>query len=121
MKTNLSSQIKLDRIPKKYYAPESEIESAALCREEKVYTQILETSEEGARYIANEVAETINKTVTKKGSCVITLGAGNSVVPVYTELVKLYNEKKVDFANVIVFNFSEFCSTEEGAPRTLAR
>ena len=76
MKTNLSSQIKLDRIPKKYYAPESEIESAALCREEKVYTQILETSEEGARYIANEVAETINKTVTKKGSCVITLGAG---------------------------------------------
>ena len=121
MKTNLSSQIKLDRIPKKYYAPESEIESAALCREEKVYTQILETSEEGARYIANEVAETINKTVTKKGSCVITLGAGNSVVPVYTELVKLYNEKKVDFANVIVFNFSEFCSTEEGAPSTLAR
>lgn len=121
MKTNLSSQIKLDRIPKKYYAPESEIESAALCREEKVYTQILETSEEGAHYIANEVAETINKTVTKKGSCVITLGAGNSVVPVYTELVKLYNEKKVDFANVIVFNFSEFCSTEEGAPSTLAR
>lgn len=121
MKTNLSSQIKLDRIPKKYYAPESEIESAALCREEKVYTQILETSEEGARYIANEVAETINKTVTKKGSCVITLGAGNSVVPVYTELVKLYNEKKVDFANVIVFNVSEFCSTEEGAPSTLAR
>ena len=26
MKTNLSSQIKLDRIPKRYYAPDGELE-----------------------------------------------------------------------------------------------
>ena len=30
MKTNLSSQIKLDRIPKRYYAPDGELELAAL-------------------------------------------------------------------------------------------
>ena len=35
MKTNLSSQIKLDRIPKRYYAPDGELELAALTRDEK--------------------------------------------------------------------------------------
>ena len=40
MKTNLSSQIKLDRIPRRYYDPQGEIELAALTREEKVFTQI---------------------------------------------------------------------------------
>ena len=46
MKTNLSSQIKLDRIPKRYYAPDGELELAALTRDEKVYTKIFEGSEE---------------------------------------------------------------------------
>ncbi len=45
MKTNLSSQIKLDRIPKRYYAPESELELTAITREEKVYTKIFEGSD----------------------------------------------------------------------------
>ena len=44
MKTNLSSQIKLDRIPKRYYAPDGELELAALTRDEKVYTKIFEGS-----------------------------------------------------------------------------
>ena len=33
MKTNLSSQIKLDRVARRYYAPSNEIELAALTRE----------------------------------------------------------------------------------------
>lgn len=68
MKANLSSQIKLDLIPKKYYAPENKIEYAALCREEKVFTNITETTEEGVRVLANEVIETIKKTSIKKAN-----------------------------------------------------
>lgn len=45
MKTNLSSQIKLDRVPRRYYAPQGELELAALTREEKIYTRIFETSD----------------------------------------------------------------------------
>ena len=56
MKTNLSSQIKLDRIPKRYYAPDGELELAALTRDEKVYTKIFEGSEEGSVYVAHDVA-----------------------------------------------------------------
>ena len=55
MKTNLSSQIKLDRIPKKYYAPTSEIELASLTRNEKLNTKIFETPAEGAESIAKKL------------------------------------------------------------------
>ena len=61
MKTNLSSQIKLDRIPKRYYRPENAIERTALTRFEKAETEIYESMEEGSRQIALEVAELIKK------------------------------------------------------------
>lgn len=98
MKTNLSSQIKLDRIPKKYYAPVGEIELASLTRNEKVYTKILESSLEGSAYIANDIAEVIEKCVEKKGKCVLALGSGSSALSTYACLIDLYNQKKVDFA-----------------------
>ena len=121
MKANLSSQIKLDLIPKKYYAPENKIEYAALCREEKVFTNITETTEEGVRVLANEVIETIKKNVNQKGKCVMALGSGNSVIPVYQELVKRYENKEVDFSDVIVFNLFEFYPIEADKPSTLGR
>ena len=66
MKTNLSSQIKLDLIPKKYYAPENKLDFASLCREEKVFTKIFETADEGAEHIAKEVVDYIKRTVRQK-------------------------------------------------------
>ena len=122
MKTNLSSQIKLDRIPKKYYAPDSEIELATLCREEKVYTRISETIDEGALKAAEEMAAAIKETVGQKGKCVLALGAGVSVLPVYNELLTLYKEGKVSFKNVIVFNLADFYPLgQQGNPSTLDR
>ena len=110
MKTNLISQIKLDRTPKKYYAPVGEIELAALTRNERVYTKILESSEDAIEYLAEEIIDVINKTTKKKGKCVIALGSGTTKTTVYNRLVELYNEGKVNFENVIVFNLSELYS-----------
>ncbi len=123
MKTNLSSQIKLNQIPKKYYAPESKLEYAALCREEKVFTTIAETTEEGVAMIAEEVAATIRKNVAQKGKCVLALGAGNSVLPIYEELERMYEQKELDFSNVIVFNLYEFDPSVEleSKPSTFER
>lgn len=121
MKTNLSSQIKLDLIPKRYYAPENKIEYASLCREEKVFTTIAETPEEGVKMIASEVIETIRKNVQQKGKCVIALGSGNSVVPIYKELVDRYEKQEADFSEVIVFNLFEFYPIEENRPSTISR
>ena len=45
MKTDLTSQIKLDRVSRRYYSPANEIELAAVTREEKINTMILETAD----------------------------------------------------------------------------
>ena len=42
MKTDLSSQIKLDRIPRRYYNPDTEVELTALRRKEKIDTRVFE-------------------------------------------------------------------------------
>lgn len=43
------------------------------------------------------------------------------MLPVYAELINRYENKKVDFADVVVFNLFEFYPTEAGAPSTLDR
>ncbi len=121
MKTNLSSQIKLDHIPKRYYVPQSEIELAELTREEKVYTKIFETIGDGSKYLAEDIAEIIEKAIEKKGKCVLALGAGSNTHPVYEELINLHNEGRVSFKDVIVFNISDFFPINPNGPSTLAR
>ncbi len=121
MKTDLSSQIKLDRIPRRYFCPDSEIELTAIRREEKIDTHVFETANEGGDFLAAQIAKYINRFVDAKGKCVLALGAGNSTHRVYASLIKLYKEGRVDFANVIVFNISEFFPLSPEGPSTLAR
>ncbi|MDE6525881.1 MAG: 6-phosphogluconolactonase, partial [Muribaculaceae bacterium] len=121
MRTDLSSQIKLDRIPRRYYNPDSEIELAALRREEKLDTRIFETATDGADFIAGEIVRYIKRYTEQKGKCVLALGAGNSTHRVYAALINLYKEGKVDFSKVIIFNISEFFPLNPGGPSTLTR
>ena len=55
MKTNLSSQISLHRVSPRYYRPENAFEKSVLTRLEKIPTDIYESVEEGANYIAREI------------------------------------------------------------------
>ncbi len=121
MKTNLTSLIKLDRIPRRYYRPDNEIELAAVSREEKVNTKIYESSSEGSDFIASEIVRYINRFVSEKGKCVIALGAGLSTHPAYASLIRMHKEGKVDFSNVIVYNISEFFPLVKNGPSTLQR
>ena len=104
MKTSLSSQIKLEHIPRRYYDPQSEIELAALTREENVYTRIFESPADGSDYLAGEMVRIINRAIDKKGRAVIALGAGSCTHSTYSRLIKLAEEGRVDFSKVIVFN-----------------
>ena len=121
MKTNLSSQIKLDQVPKKYYDPETEVELAALTREENVYTRIFETANDGGKYLADCIVRYIKRYVAEKGKCVLALGAGVSTHCVYAELIKMHKEGKVDFKDVIVYNISEFFPLLPDGPSTFKR
>ena len=119
MKKDLSSQIKLDRTPRRLYAPENEIELAAIRREEKADTRVFETIDEGSAFAASEIARYIKRYVTAKGRCILALGAGANNHTVYAELIRLYREARVSFKDVIVFNVSEFFPLEPNGPSTL--
>jgi len=119
MKTNLSSQIKLDRIPRRYYDPQGEVELAALTREEKVYTRIFETVNDGSSYLANNIVKYIKRNVAEKGKCVLALGSGMNTHSVYTELIKLYEDGQVSFKKVVVFSIGEFFPLIPNGPCTL--
>ena len=90
MKTNLSSQITLTRIPLKYYRPENAFEHSVLTRLEKIPTNIYESMEEGAQAIAREIATQIRKKQAIGKSFVLALPGGRSPLSIYKELIRLH-------------------------------
>ena len=120
MKTDLSSQIKLDRIPRRYYNPDTEVELTALRRKEKIDTRVFETADDGAEFLAGEIVKYIKRYTERKGKCVLALGAGQSTHRVYAALLARYAKKEVDFSKVVVFNISEFFPLNPEGPSTLA-
>lgn len=121
MKTNLSSKIKLEYIPKRYYDPKSEVELATLTQRERVYTKIFETATQGSEYLAETIIKYINKSIEAKGKCNIVLDSAASLDSTYAALIKYNNEGRVDFSNVTVFSLSEFFPLTPKGPSTLKR
>lgn len=121
MKTNLSSQISLERIPKRYFAPADDLELATLRREEKIYSRIFENMKDGSAYLAGHVVELIKKNIAAKNRCVIAFGAGRATHAVYAKLIEMYNNGEVSFDRVVVFNLSEFYPLEYPEASTLKR
>ena len=121
MKNNLSSLIKLDMIPRRYYDPQGEIELAALTRKEKIYTRIFETAAQGSNYLAEQIAKAIDRSVKAKGRCVMALGSGTSTHSAYAAVIHLVKEGKVSFKDVVVYSLSEFYPLTPDGPSTLAK
>lgn len=108
MKTNLSSQITLNRVSPKYYKPENAFERSVLTRLEKIPTDIYESVEEGARQIANEIAQAIREKQRAGRFCVMALAGGNSPLSLFNELIRMHKEEGLSFRNVVVFNAYEY-------------
>ena len=108
MKTNLSSQITLNRVSPRYYRPENAFERSVLTRLEKIPTDIYETPEEGANQIALEIAQLIREKQKAGRFCVLALAGGNSPRNVYADLVRIHREEGLSFRNVIIFNLYEY-------------
>ncbi|MDE6161133.1 MAG: 6-phosphogluconolactonase, partial [Muribaculaceae bacterium] len=120
MKTNLSSQISLERIPKRYYAPQGELELAALRREEKIYTRIFDDMKDGSEYLARHVVELMRKCIAAKNRFVMALGAGRATHGVYAHLIEMYERGEISFDRVIVFNLCEFFPLNPEGPSTMS-
>lgn len=108
MKTNLSSQITLNRVSTKYYKPENAFERSVLTRFEKIPTDIYESVDEGAHQIAAEIAFTIREKQKAGRFCVMALPGGNSPRSIFDELIRMHKEEALSFRNVIVFNIYEY-------------
>ena len=108
MKTDLSSQITLTRIPQRYYRPENAFEHSVLTRLEKVPTTIYESADEASFAVANEIAAQIRKKQEAGAHYVMALPGGRTPLSVYNELIRLHKEEQLSFRNVIVFVEYEF-------------
>ena len=108
MRTNLSSQISLNRVSPRYYKPENAIERSVLTRLEKIPTNIYESIEEGTEEIANEIVAKIQDRQREGKFCTIAIGTGGSLRNLFSALIRKHKEEGVSFRNVIFFNLYEY-------------
>ncbi|MBR3444309.1 MAG: glucosamine-6-phosphate deaminase [Prevotella sp.] len=108
MRLNLSSQIVLNKVPTKFYQPENAVERSEVTRMEKIQTDIFPTIDEGAKHIADTIEAEITTKQREGKFCVLGLGTGMSLTPVYQELIRRHKECGLSFHNVVVFNAYEY-------------
>ena len=108
MRLDLSSQITLERVPKKYYKPDNDFEEYNLARYEKLPVAIYEEARKAAIEIANDISKEIQRKETEGKPFIFGISGGVSPVPVYEELVRLHREEGLSFKNVVVYNTYEF-------------
>ena len=107
-KMNLSSKINLERTPERYYRSADMIENLRQTRFEKLPKTIFAEATEGARAIALNIATLIRTKNQQNKQFILGLSGGSSPLGVYEELVRMYYDENLSFANVVVFNVSEF-------------
>ena len=108
MKLNLSSQIVLNKVPVEFYQPRTAVERSEITRMEKIPTDIFPSSVEGARHIAEQIGAEIRLARMAERRCVLGLGTGLSLTPVFDELIRLHRDEGLSFSNVVVFNAYEY-------------
>lgn len=108
MKLNLSSQIVLNKVPVEFYQPKTAVQRSEITRNEKIPTDIFATIEEGAKHIADSIETEIKSRQREGKFCVLGLGTGLSLSPVYNELIRRHEEEGLSFKNVVVFNAYEY-------------
>lgn len=98
----------LNKVPEQYYRPRTAVERSEITRCEKIFTDIYPKVEEAASVIANSVEAEIKRAKAAGRKCVLALGTGLSLTPVYTELIRRHKECGLSFENVVVFNAYEY-------------
>lgn len=77
-------------------------------RYEKMPVSIFDNAAVAAERVAETIISLIKDKACEKKKCVLGLSASSSCIAVYEYLVKAYEEKRVSFANVVVFSLDEY-------------
>lgn len=75
---------------------------------EKLHTNIYENSEMASKAVAAAIAEQIHLAQRENRNCVLGLATGSTPKNVYAELIKLHQQDRLSFKNVITFNLDEY-------------
>ena len=98
----------MNKIPVEIYQPQNAVDRSELTRYEKIVTDIFPKAEEGASHIADQIEAEIKARQREGKYCVLGLGTGLSLTPVYKELIKRHKAGSLSFSNVVVFNAYEY-------------
>ena len=60
--------------------------------------------------MSNKAAAIVSSQIILKPDCVLGLATGDTPMGMYKELIKMYEDKEVDFSEVTVFNLDEYCN-----------
>ena len=108
MRLDLCSQIVLNSVPEEFYSPKTAVERSEITRLEKIPTDIFPSLERGAQSIADAIEQEMKLKYREGKHCVLGLGTGTSLTPVFTELIRRHKEEGLSFKNVVVFNAYEY-------------
>ena len=95
-------------IPEFLYRPRTAVERTELTRREKLPADIFPDIDEGSRHIAQAIVRAIKASNARGRQFVMALGTGRTLIPVYRQLVRLYDDGRVSFRRVVVFNAYEY-------------
>ncbi len=108
MQNNLSSSIVLSTVQSNLYKPQDVFEQSRVTRLEHIPTTICENAKEGARQVADEIANLIITKQKHFEKAVISLVSGHSMDDIFAELVRWHTQKGLSFKNVVIINLFEY-------------
>ena len=118
---NLTSHIVLNKVAENLYQPKTAVERSELTRFEKIRTDIFPKTEDAVNNIADAIEREIKTKAQENKPCLLALGTGQSLTPIYEELVRRHQCEGLSFRNVIVFNVYDYFPQKAGSAITSLR
>ncbi len=88
---------------------------------EKIPVKIFPDLKQGSLAVAREIANLIREKQKSKEKCVLGLATGSTPKTVYAELVRMHQEEKLSFRNVVSFNLDEYYPIDNDALQSYSR
>ena len=118
---NLTSHIVLNKVAENLYQPKTAVERSELTRFEKIRTDIFPKTEDAVNNIADAIEREIKTKAQENKPCLLALGTGQSLTPIYEELVRRHQCEGLSFGNVIVFNVYDYFPQKSSSAITSLR
>jgi len=67
------------------------------------------------KLVSEKVALMIKEEIDKNPQTILGLATGKTMIPLYKEIVKLYNQGKIDFSKARTFNLDEYCGLDKNS------